>query len=99
MKPTVILTPAAELDLADSVDWYAAVSPALPSAFRLALDTTFRQIAEYPESYPLVERGIRRALLRRFPHGVFYRLEAGVILVVGVLPTARNPRIWQARNH
>jgi plasmid stabilization system protein ParE len=99
MKPTIIITPAAELDIADAIDWYAAVSPDLPLAFRFALDTTLGLIADFPGSYMLVERGMRRALLRRFPHGVFYRHEASVIHILGVLPTALDPRVWQARNH
>ncbi len=99
MKPTIIITPAAELDIADAINWYEAISPALPPAFRLALDTVLNRIADYPTSYALVARGMRRALLRHFPHGVFYLHEASVIHVVGVLPTARDPRVWQARNH
>jgi plasmid stabilization system protein ParE len=99
MKPPIIITPAAELDIADAIDWYGAISPELPLVFRLVLDTTLGLVAEFPDSYALVARGLRRALLRRFPHGVFYRHEASVIQVVAVLPTTREPRVWQARSH
>lgn len=99
MKPPIIITPAAELDIADAIDWYEAIGSDLPLAFRFALDTALGLIADFPDSYALVARGMRRALLRRFPHGVFYRHEASVVHVVGVLPTTHDPRVWQARNH
>lgn len=99
MKPAIIVTPAAELDIAETVDWYGAISPALPLAFRLALDSAFSMIADNPQSYAIVSRGMRRALLRRFPHGVFYRPAETAIHVVAVLHTMRDPRVWQARNH
>jgi len=97
MKPTIIITPAAELDIADSIDWYQAISPSLPPAFRFALDASLGLIADYPESCAPVARGIRRALLHRFPHGVFYRHEANVIHVIAVLPNMRDPTRWQSR--
>jgi plasmid stabilization system protein ParE len=99
MKPSIVITAAAELDLAEAIEWYEAISPALPLAFRVALDTTLCLIADYPESYSIVSRDMRRALLRRFPHAIFYRPERTAIQVIGVLPTMRNPRVWQARNH
>jgi plasmid stabilization system protein ParE len=99
MKSAVIITPAAELDIADAIEWYEAISPDLPPAFRLALDTALSLIADYPDSHASVARGMRRALLHRFSHAVFYRQEASVIHVLGVLHTTRDPRAWQARNH
>ncbi len=99
MKPAIIVTPAAEFDIAEAVEWYEAISPDLPFAFRLALDGTFSMIADNPQSYAIVSRGMRRALLHRFPHGVFYRPETTAIHVVAVLHTSRNPRVWQARDH
>jgi toxin ParE1/3/4 len=99
MTPAIILTPAAEIDIADSIAWYESVRLGLSLDFRLMLDVTLCRIIHQPEAYPLIARGLRRALLRRFAHGIFYRRQESVIQVVGILHTSRDPRIWQDRNH
>lgn len=99
MKPAIIVTPAAEFDIGEAVEWYGAISSVIALEFRFALDTTFGMIADNPGSYAMVSRGMRRALLHRFPHAIFYRPEATAIHVIAVLHTSRNPRVWHARNH
>jgi hypothetical protein len=62
-----------------------------------ALDRTFASIEENPRLNALVYRGLRRALVRRFPFGVFYVLHNEAPVVVAVFHTARDPRLWRAR--
>jgi plasmid stabilization system protein ParE len=95
----LIITPAAELDLAESRDWYESTRLGLSKDFQLAVDAIFNQIARHPEAFTPMERGVRRALLSRFPHAVLYRSQVDAIQVIAVLHTSRNPRIWQARAH
>jgi toxin ParE1/3/4 len=52
----------------------------------------------YPESYPVVTRHLRRALIDRFPFAIFYLTDAEVIQVFAVLHTSRDPQIWQMLN-
>jgi toxin ParE1/3/4 len=58
---------------------------------------TFRRISENPLIYPDVHRGVRRALVRRFPYAVFYRLRGEGVQVIAVLHQARNPPSWKRR--
>jgi hypothetical protein len=44
-----------------------------------------------------VHRTVRRALLRRFPFGVFYRAEPSRIVVIGILHGSRDPKVWKGR--
>ena len=44
-----------------------------------------------------VHKDVRRAFMRRFPYGVFYRVEEDQIIVVGVFHARRDPKRWQAR--
>jgi plasmid stabilization system protein ParE len=37
---------------------------------------------------------VRRAMVSRFPYAVFYRVEAKQVVVLTVLHTARDPRLW-----
>jgi plasmid stabilization system protein ParE len=58
---------------------------------------TVEIIRAFPESGPLVHRGVRRQLLRRFPYGLFYRLIEGQVVVVACFHARRNPRVWRSR--
>ncbi|MCC6868991.1 MAG: type II toxin-antitoxin system RelE/ParE family toxin [Burkholderiales bacterium] len=65
--------------------------------FRAALDNTFASIEEHPRLYAQVYRSLHRALVRRFPYGVFYTPRVEELVVVAVLHTARSPRLWRGR--
>ncbi len=87
----------AELDLADAALWYEAQSPGLGHQFLDEVLATFSIIAETPLSYQVVHRNTRRALVHRFPFGIYYRVETSVIVVVAVMHGSRNPRRWKSR--
>ena len=99
MIAAVIISPAAERDLAAAIAWYEAARAGLSADFRLAADAALERIARHPKAFPLIGRGMRRALLHRFPHAVFYRHQAEAVQVVAVLHTSRDPRTWEARGH
>jgi plasmid stabilization system protein ParE len=99
VKTPVIISPAAELDLAQSRDWYESVRSGLSRDFELAFDAALCRIARNPQSYEKVGHGLRRALLHRFPHAIFYRERPNAVQVVAVLHPCRHPRIWQSRSH
>ena len=97
VTPAIIVTPAAEQDIAAAISWYGSIHPALSLDFRLALEATFRRITHYPDSCEHTLRGMRRALLDRFPYGVFYRHYEQAIQIIAVLHTSRDPHLWQSR--
>ena len=97
MSHRLLLRAGAEADIAEAAEWYELRKVGLSLQFRGALDKTFAGIQERPSLYPIVYRDLRRALVRRFPFGVFYVVQSESVIVVAVLHTARNPRIWRAR--
>jgi plasmid stabilization system protein ParE len=99
MSPSVVITPAAQGDLADAIEWYESNHPGMSFDFRLALDATLGLITRYPDACALIAPGLRRGLLRRFPHAVYYRQKLAVTEVIAILHPSRSPRVWQARNH
>lgn len=99
MTRTIIVTPAAEADIAEATNWYDAFGLPLSASFRQALDLILQHIADYPDAHTRVTRGLRRALVHGFPHGVFYRQTENAIEVIAVLHTSRHPRLWRARDH
>lgn len=86
-------------DLASAFDHYERQVEGLGEQFLAAINSTFDAIERYPEMFASVHRGARRALVVRFPYAVFYRIETRRIVVLTVLHTARDPRLWpQSRN-
>jgi plasmid stabilization system protein ParE len=65
--------------------------------FRDALDVTIDRISDYAPAYAAGERGLRRALVTRFPYAVYFRVEGNTVVVVGVIHGKRHPRAWKAR--
>jgi len=97
MSHRLILWPEAESDVAAAAEWYELQRSGLSLQFRDALDKTFAAIQERPSLHTLVYRDLRRALVRRFPFGVFYVAQPDSVIVVAVLHTAHNPRLWGTR--
>lgn len=79
-------------DLRRARDHYAAIDPALSDDFALAFDAVLERIRIFPHGAPPVDglHGLRRARMRRFPFGVFYRDTDETMIVVGVLHNARD---------
>jgi plasmid stabilization system protein ParE len=95
----VRLTPEAELDLAEAHAWYSAQRRTLGREFLRAVDHCIAAIRRHPEAYQLVDRRMRRALLHRFPYGVFFEVLAEEIIVYAVFHGARDPRAWKRRTN
>jgi plasmid stabilization system protein ParE len=97
MTAEVRLRPEAERDLADAAAWYEEQRRGLGQQFVEETQVVLSTIAESPLAYSLVHRTARRALLRRFPFGVFYRVEQAGVVVIGILHGSRDPRVWKGR--
>jgi plasmid stabilization system protein ParE len=87
----------AEADVAAAFEWYERQRPGLGDAFRRALDIAVAAVEDHPEGYAVLYRNTRRALLPRFPYGLYYRILDDNIAVVAVLHGKRHPRRWRSR--
>ena len=97
MTRTLIVRAEAEADLAASKLWYEEQHEGLGARFIAEVDATFRRIEGNPLAFGFVRGKLRRALVQRFPFGVFYILTGLHIVVVAVLHAARHPRLWGKR--
>ena len=97
MKRALVIRPEAAAEIQEAFDWYEAQSKGLGTAFRDSLDAAFDRILDNPNQYATVHRTIRRALVRRFPYGVFYLVEAKRIVVLAVFHGGRDPKQWRTR--
>jgi plasmid stabilization system protein ParE len=93
----MIIHPEAEADLVNARDWYERQREGLGAAFLLCVEEVFERIGRTPEMYTAVYRDVRRALTRRFPYAVYYRMAGPEVVVLGILHTRRDPHQWQSR--
>jgi plasmid stabilization system protein ParE len=63
----------------------------------LCVEEALERISRPPEMYTTVYHEVRRALTRRFPYAVYYRMAGTEVVVLGILHTRRDPREWQFR--
>lgn len=87
----------AEAEVIDALSWYRERGLDLARGFRQSLDSCLKSIQNLPESHPVVHRDIRRALLRRFPYGLFYVKEGDLITILACFHAKRDPAVWKER--
>lgn len=98
MSYSLLLRPEAELDIQDAYQFYEERSQGLGSEFVRSIDACFSKIGRNPMAYPTVHRQIRRALIRKFPYGIFYFLDDEKIVVIACFHAKQDPKRWQKRN-
>jgi len=98
MSRQIVIHPEAELDLADAYEWYDEQRSGLGEELLLSIEVTLEAIRENPEQFPVVHKDVRRALIRRFPYGVFYLVEKEVVVVLAIFHARRDPKHWQSRS-
>lgn len=98
MKPPPLsVAREAEVEAAEAAQWYESRSQGLGRVFLDLVEQTLAEIADGPRRFPEVYRGVRRALVKRFPFGIFFRLRRDRLTVLAVMHLSRHPRRWRER--
>ena len=97
MSLKVSIRHEAEIDIEEAATWYEGQRQGLGHEFLDEVLSLCQTIAEKPAMYPVAHRNTRRALIRRFPFGVYFRIEDEQLIVVAVMHGSRHPRKWQQR--
>ena len=97
MTREVRLRDEADEDLNEAATWYEAQRSGLGAEFLDSVLDGFRAIAATPLHYPLIRGRVRRALIARFPFGIYFIVERSHIVVLAVMHGTRHPRRWQRR--
>ena len=93
----VVFHPEAAAEVLDAVRYYETRSPGLGFVFLGEVRHCVEQIADFPESSPVIASDIRRRPFRRFPYNVLYAIETDRILVVAIAHQRRRPSYWRRR--
>ena len=78
----------------EAQEWYELQSPGLGEEFITAMELQLKRLEQAPLLYAETIPNVRRALLPRFPYGLFYVMRGNLIYVLAVLHDARNPNRW-----
>lgn len=89
----VILRDEARSDVLQAFEWYEDRRAGLGEAYRDALDATIIRILRYPVAFEPGERGLRRALVSRFPHAIYFRVYPEAVVISAVIHAKRHPTL------
>lgn len=94
---TPVFRPAAAADIEQAFVWYEEARPGLGEEFLAEVFVGVQAVLDRPESFPIVHRHTRRALVRRFPYALFFRLLADRVVFLACFHVRRKPTAWQHR--
>jgi toxin ParE1/3/4 len=77
--------------------YYNQQVPGLGDALVNEVEAGVRQIVAAPLRWRAVEDDVRRYLVRRFPYGIYYTVEADTVVIWAVKHLRRDPDYWQER--
>jgi len=78
-------------------EWYEERRPGLGAEFVQLLEHTIESPSDFPEAFPEIAAGYRRAILRRLPYFIYYRVDRDGIEVLACLHSSRSPDTWRCR--
>ena len=88
----------AEADIAEAYQYYESCRENLGSDFVLCIEESISRIERNPRQYKTIYMNVHRALVRKFPYGIYYVLIDELIVILGVLHARKNPKHWQSRS-
>jgi toxin ParE1/3/4 len=94
---SLTIMPAAQFEIIEAQGWYEKEATGLGPLFRAEIDRQAQRILANPLQFPLTLADIRRARLRRFPYGLFFRPFDDAIYVIACFHSSRDPAIWRSR--
>lgn len=87
----------AEIELDEAIRWYQTQASGLGDVFLIEVLAAADRIAHHPDAWQLLDEGVRRCRLNRFPYGLIYAVENGDVLVLAVAHLHRRPDFWRDR--
>ncbi len=92
-----LFRPAAAADIERAFAWYERERAGLGEEFLTEVLTSVHAVVDRPETFPVLHRQTRRALVRRFPYALFFRVVDERTVFVACFHVRRNPSVWKRR--
>ena len=95
---TFFLSPEAEAELTEAVDFYALnVSAKVASNFLAMFEQKAQLLVEFPHLGAPTTKGRHLFPIGRYPYSILYREVEGGIRISAIAHYARRPKYWQKR--
>lgn len=89
-------TSAAKTELYQAISYYNAVRAGLGYELAIEIDAGLDKIKRFPNAWMLLNRDLRRFLVRRFPYGIIYSVIDNTIVVVSIMNLHQDPEKWES---
>ena len=89
--------PEADQEMLEAARYYQSLSSGLGDDYLTEVELAVQSIALSPQTWPVLEGDFRRRLVKRFPFGVIYRIEPGIIVIIAVAHLRKKPGYWKKR--
>ncbi len=97
----LIVRPSARADIREAAAHHERERPGLGEAFIDEVASIFSRVRRLPNQFPEIAKGVRRALLHRFPYAAYFvtseQPEGRVMVALAVLHQHRAPATWKRR--
>lgn len=90
----IVFRASANAQLVAAKAWYDQQRHGLGDEFARSLESAINRVARNPFAAPSVYQSVRRVLLKRFPHSVFYIADDDNLLVLSCLHTRHSTVDW-----
>ena len=97
VKHPISIRKEAEEDISETYQYYESCREHLGSDFLLCIEESLARISRNPNQYRKIYKTVRRALVRRFPYGIYYVVLEDRVSVIGVIHARKNPTHWKVR--
>lgn len=91
MTRTLVVSTLTETDLENAATRYNSLRPGLGDDLVLCVEQALDRIVNHPEAFAMILPEVRRALVRRFPYGLFFRIRQDRIEVEALFPLRSDP--------
>lgn len=97
MNLPIIFRAEALDDLAEAFRWHEEQRSGLGLEFMVAVEAKLEQVQAGPKQFSCARGLIRRAIVHRFPYGIFFVEHPEFVNVIAVMHHARDPKHWRKR--
>jgi len=88
---------AAETEMFEAAVYYEMQVKHLGGDFLGIIEEAIDEIIEMPTTWPEIESGIRKRIIRRFPYSILYALNGNEVVIVAIMHQKQKPRYWIER--
>ena len=89
--------PFAEFDMKHAKDWYNTKGDNLGNELMMEVEKTISQLLNNPKQFPDIGQNIRKAVVKRFPYSIYFKIVLNTVDLYAVFHNSRNPLIWKER--